>query len=68
MRPRHTAHTMNGQAGPLKPVSVRVPVHQLDAIAAALGADIPDIHTRSDVIQDALWLWLYEHEHSLPKV
>lgn len=64
MRRRHTKKTDQELAGPTVQRPVRLPEVQLRAVLAAISAGLPDIHTLTDAVVDALWLWLYENQRS----
>ena len=60
MRARHTRRSDPTLAGPTIQTAVRVPEIQRQAAQEAIDAGIPEIHSFTDVVVDALWLWLYE--------
>lgn len=60
MRRRHTRQTDRELAGATVQRSVRLPTSQVSAVQEALDHGVPDVHNLTDVVTDALWLWLYE--------
>lgn len=60
-RARHTRLTDRG-LGPTTQRSLRLPADLVKQCTTAIDAGIPDIHTLTDAVTDALWLWLYEAE------
>lgn len=64
MRRRHTRRTDLDLAGATVQRAYRLPEVQIVAVKDAIAAGIPDIHTPTDAVIDALWLWLYEHGHT----
>lgn len=64
MRRRHTRATDANLAGTTTQRAVRLPDVQLSEVQAAIAKGLPDIHSVTDAVVDALWLWLYEHKRS----
>ncbi len=60
MRARHTRQSDPELAGPTTQTAVRVPEVQRQAVQDAIAGGLPGIHSFTDVVVDALWLWLYE--------
>ena len=66
MRRRHTRATDPDLYGPAVQRAVRIPETQVDAVQTVIARGVPDIHTVTDAIIDALWLWLYENDRVAP--
>jgi hypothetical protein len=66
VRRRHTRSTDPDLYGPAVQRAVRIPEIQVDAVQTVIARGVPDIHTVTDAIIDALWLWLYENERVAP--
>jgi hypothetical protein len=66
VRRRHTRSTDPDLYGPAVQRAVRIPEIQIDAVQSVIARGVPDIHTVTDAIIDALWLWLYENERVAP--
>ena len=60
MRPRHTHYSDPNLAGPTTQTAIRIPTVQREAVRAAIEAGLPGLHSFTDVVVDALWLWLFE--------
>jgi len=60
VRARHTRQSDPALAGPTTQTAVRVPEVQRQAVQDAIAGGLPGIHSFTDVVVDALWLWLYE--------
>ena len=46
-----------------KPITVRLSAFYRTRIKEVIaGEGLPDVHSESDLIQDALWLWFHEHD------
>lgn len=60
-RARHT-RLVDRNLGPTTQRSLRLPTNIVKQVTSAIDAGIPDIHTLTDAVTDALWLWLYEAE------
>lgn len=60
MRPRHTRRTDKELAGATVQRATRLPAAQVDAVLEAVDRGIPEVHSFTDAVTDALWLWLYE--------
>jgi hypothetical protein len=63
MRPRHTRKTDGELLGPTVQKALRLPKQQIEAVEKAIYGGLPDVHTLTDAVTDALWLWLYEHDN-----
>ena len=60
MRPRHTRRTDNSLAGPSTQRSLRLPTALLNLVEKDIAKGLSEIHTMTDAVTDALWLWHYE--------
>lgn len=68
VRARHTRQSDPALAGPTTQTAVRVPEVQRQAVQDAIAGGLPGIHSFTDVVVDALWLWLYEQQQEWRQV
>jgi hypothetical protein len=64
-RRRHTRLTDPALAGTVQK-SLRLPEALVNEVTSRLEQGVPDIHNLTDVVTDALWLWLAEHTRLQP--
>ena len=65
MRLRHTFRTDPELAGDREQTPFRLSKLYRGKVDEVVKAgEIPDIRSRSDLFQDAVWLWFYEHERT----
>jgi hypothetical protein len=48
--------------GGRKQVSYRLDEYHRDRMKEVVRRHLPDLHTESDIMQDAVWLWFYEFD------
>lgn len=60
MRPRHTRRSDASLNGPSVQKSLRLPAALVSLVDAQIEVGIPEVHTLTDAVTDALWLWIYE--------
>jgi hypothetical protein len=66
MRPRHTFRTDDKMDGDRRQTSVRLSGFYRERMKEVLAdGGLSEIHSESDLIQDAVWLWFHEYDWSV---
>ena len=68
MRLRHTRYTDPNLRGGTIQRSLRLPTELVEDVVLEIAGGIPDIHTLTDAVTDALWLWRYEAQRMAGRV
>ena len=62
---RHTRRTDPSLNGPSTQRSLRLPTALLSLVEKDIAKGVSEIHTMTDAVTDALWLWHYEQNLTL---